>query len=923
VQPTFGTLLRRYRLAAGLSQDRLAERAGMSAQALSALENGRRQAPYRHTVALLAGALDLSPAETALLEAAVVRSRSSLIGATSPASEDHATGEADYLPPPSPPAHPGNLPLQLTSFIGRDREIAEVTRLLGSTRLLTLTGTGGTGKTRLALQAAASLHARYPQGVWLAELAPLTDPALVPLAVAGAVGLREESGQALLATLVAALRSRQLLLVLDNCEHLLDASATLVEALLRGCPQVAVLATSREALGVAGETMWRVPSLALPSVQHLPPPEALAQGEAVRLFVERALAVQPHFALTAQNARVVAQICRRLDGIPLAIELAAARLGGLAIEHLAARLDQRFRLLTGGRRTAPARQQTLQATVDWSYHLLSVPEQTLFNRLAIFSGGFTLEAAEAVCAGGPIASEAVLDLLLRLVDKSLVTVEARAGDVERYRLLETLRQYAHERLLVESEAEALHVRHTSYYCALAEESERALFGPLGVAWLDRLDAESMNIRQALRWALDERAAQEGLRLAGALMWYWHFRGYLAEGTQWLADLLALPEAAARTTARARALLATAFIRRSTRLLVGAQAVGVETRALVAEAVSIARETGDRWVLAGALVVFGRVIVHEDYLMGRAMLEESLALCRELDVQGGLHAPLHQLGDFDWEQGDRVAAALWWSESLGLARRTGDQDGIGNNLRDLGMLAYHEGDYALSRGQIEESLAACRALRSRMGVTLSLSSLGLVARAQGDTILAQTCFEEKLALWREVGDRTGIAASLTEWGALAQQEGDHAQAHALFQEALTLWQDLGDTTGVAAALAHLGDLAAVQDDHERAAALYREGLNLLRGSADRATTAACLEGLAAVAMAAGRWDRAARLFGASTTLRTGAFVLYVWDERATRDRQVDVVRTALGEEPFARAWEAGKALSPEQAIAAALEDGADD
>jgi predicted ATPase/transcriptional regulator with XRE-family HTH domain len=909
----FGMLLRQQRLAAGLTQEELAERAGMGRRSIQHLERGEVQ-PQRVTAHRLAVALALTGEQCAQFEA--------LAG---PSPRQRSSGEGSgvvHAPAPDPHGTARhNLPLQLTSFIGRERELVEVTRLLGATRLLTLTGTGGTGKTRVALQVAGGLLDRYPQGVWLADLAALTDPAGVAAVMAAAVGVREEAGQPLLATLVAALRSRHLLLVLDNCEHLLDACATLVQALLRTCPQVTVLATSREGLGLAGEIVWRVPSLALPDGEHLPSPEALAQVEAVRLFVERAQAAYPRFALTALNTPLVAQVCRRLDGIPLALELAAARLRGLSIEHLAARLDQRFRLLTGGSRAALARQQTLQATVDWSYDMLSLPEQTLFNRLAVFSGGFSLEAAEAVCAGGQIPIEQVLNLLLRLVDRSLVVAEDGAGGIERYRLLETLRQYGRERLLTAGEAEHLYVRHLAHYRALAEEAERAPYGPQLVTFIERLDVEQMNIRQALRWALDMGAAQEGMQLAAALDGYWFLRGYLAEGEQWLAALLALP-AVARTTARSRALTALAGMRRITRMLDGGRAVGAETQALVAEAVSIARGTGDKWALGLALYQLGGWIAREDYPAGRAMLEECIALCRELDLQWGVSTVTHDLGDVAWEQGDAVAAHAWWSEAMRLARQAGSQHVIATVSCDLGMMAYHQGDYATARNQIAESLALYRTQRMHSHVAITLGCLGAVARAQGDTALARTCYEEKLAFWREIGNRTGIAATLVEIGALALQEGDHTQVQALFEEALSLRRELGDRAGEAAALTHLGDLAYAQGDHERAATLYREGLGLVRASGDRAVTALCLEGLDAVAMAGGQPERAAQLYAAGAAFRKGTFVLNVWDDRVARDRRIAAVQAALGDEAFAAAWAAGQAMTLEQAIACSPTDGVD-
>jgi non-specific serine/threonine protein kinase len=906
----FGALLHQHRLAAGLTQEALAERAGLGRRSIQNLERGEVQ-PQRVTAHRLALALALTGEQRVKFEAVA-----------GPSPRQRGVGEgSDVAPDPRAAARDGavhNLPRQLTSFIGREQELAEVTRLLRATCLLTLAGTGGTGKTRLALEVASGLLDRYPQGVWLADLAALADPAGVPAVVADAVGVREEAGQPLLATLVAALRSRHLLLVLDNCEHLLDACGTLVQALLRGCPQVTVLATSREGLGLAGEIVWRVPSLALPDTGHLPAPETLSQVEAVRLFVERALAVQPHFAVTVQNAPVVAQVCQRLDGIPLAIELAAARLRGLSVEQLAARLDQRFRLLTGGSRAALARQQTLQATVDWSYGLLAAAEKTLFNRLAVFAGGFTIEAAEVVCAGGPVATEEVLDLLLRLVDKSLVVAEGSAGDIERYRLLETLRQYGRERLLAAGEAEDLYARHLAHYRALAEAAELALLGPEVVHWIDRLDAEQMNIRQALRWALDTGAAQEGMRLAGRLAQYWHGCGYMAEGEQWLTALLALPEAATRTTARARSLTGLAYMRWSTRLLDGGQALGAETRALVAEAVSIAREMGDTWALVWALGRLGNWTTRVDYGMGRAMLEESIALFRELDFQQGVADRIHVLGDVAWVRGDTAAAYAGWSEAQRLARQIGSQETIAVTLGDLGMMAFHEGDYATARGQIAESLALYRVLHMHHLVALSLGSLGAVARAQGDTALARTSYEEKLAFWQDIGNRMGIAATLAEMGALAMQEGDHAQAQVLFEEALSLRRELGDRAGEAASLAHLGDLAAAQGDHGRAIALYREGLNLVRATSERVVEALCLEGLAAIAMAGGQPECAARLYAAGTSFRKGTFVLNVWDDPVARDRQIAAVRAALDHEVFATAWTAGQTMTLEEAVAATLD-----
>ena len=410
-----------------------------------------------------------------------------------------------------------NLPVQLTSFIGREREIEEVKKLLSSSRLVTLTGSGGCGKTRLSLQAAAELIEEYPEGLWLVELASLTDPGLVPQTLASVLGMREVPGRPLLETLSDYLKARNLLLVLDNCEHLVEACAELASSLLGACPNLKILATSREGLGVAGETTWNVPSLSMPEPQRLPPMESLSQYEAVRLFIERAESVQPGFEVTDQNAPAVAQICHRLDGIPLAIELAAARVRVLSVEQINARLEDRFRLLTGGSRIAMPRQRTLRGAVEWSYELLSEPEHLLFNRLSVFTGGFILEAVETVCAGEGVGADEVLDLLSLLVDKSLVMVgEGVEGEV-RYRLLETLRQYGRERLAAIGEADETLRRHAAFFFALAEEagqvqSQTIALGPQEAAWLDRLEQEHDNLRAALGWCVESGEAETGLRL---------------------------------------------------------------------------------------------------------------------------------------------------------------------------------------------------------------------------------------------------------------------------------------------------------------------------------------------------------------------------------------------------------------------------
>jgi predicted ATPase len=421
-----------------------------------------------------------------------------------------------------------NLPAPITSFIGRERELADIQQFLAAARLVTLTGAGGVGKTRLALRAAAEAAGGYADGVWLVELAPLADPALVPHAVAAALGVRDKAGLPLRQTLKQWIGAKRTLLLLDNCEHLAEGCADFVEDLLGGCPSLQVLATSREPLGASGEVVWRVPSLDLPDAHTAATTDQVNAHAATQLFVERARAARPDFVVTSQNASAIVELCRRLDGIPLAMELAATRIRLLSIENISARLDDRFRLLSEGRRTAPPRQQTLRATLDWSYALLEDSERQLFNRLSVFAGGWTLEAAEAVCAGEGIDPADVLNLMGRLVDQSLVMADERGSQV-RYRLLETVREYAAEKLVGSGVSAIIGGRHRDWFLAQAERSRWDIFDPDHVAWLGR---ELDNFRVALRWSIQRGEVEVGLRLANATSAFWYQVGAYTEGRSW-------------------------------------------------------------------------------------------------------------------------------------------------------------------------------------------------------------------------------------------------------------------------------------------------------------------------------------------------------------------------------------------------------
>jgi non-specific serine/threonine protein kinase len=669
-----------------------------------------------------------------------------------------ALRQPDTPAPAVPDTVPNNLPAPLTSFIGRRRELADLRALLrpahgtAACRLLTLTGPGGSGKTRLALQLADDLldaPGAYPDGVWLVELASLADPALAPKAVAQALGVQEEGTRPLAETLAAYLKTRRLLLLLDNCEHLLDACAELAARLLSHCPSLRILATSRAALGVPGERPWPVPALSVPDPGGAVQVGRLLESEAVRLFLERARVQRPDLTLTDGNAAAVARICRQLDGIPLALELAAARMSVLGLEQIAEKLSESLRLLTGGPRATHRRQRTLRATLDWSYHLLSTQEQCLLRRLSVFAGGCTLEAAEAVCAVAGVVAPAnqpgpaaaanplagsrdeeldqaqVLDLLSGLARHSLVQVDddQRAA---RYCLLETVRQYAAEHLVASGEVREVRARHLWWCVVLAEKAEPLLRGPAQGQWLDRLEREHDNLRAALAWSMRQRGEPAAaVELAGALWRFWWAHGHLAEGRAWLALARGCPAPAHR---RAR-------------------------------------------VLKGE----GNLAIEQlDLPQARALHEESLALYREFGDRQGIANALHNLGNLARGQHDFPLAARRYEESLALKRELGDRWGIASALGGLGNLAHDQGDYPRARALHEESLSLYRELGDRRGIAMSLQGLGNVSSVQGSFHQARALYEESLSLYRELGNKCLIALTLSNLAGLATAPGSGAE-----------------------------------------------------------------------------------------------------------------------------------------------------
>ena len=664
-----------------------------------------------------------------------------------------------------------NLPIQLTSFIGREKEIAAVKCLFrdGSehcgSRLVTLTGPGGTGKTRLALQTAGELLEQFPDGVWLVELAPLVDPTLVVQTIARALGMRGQTGPQAFSLLQDYLEPRHLLLIFDNCEHLVEACARLVDALLQACPKLSVLVSSREALGIAGETPFRVPPLAFPEVGELPPLETLAQTEAIRLFVERATAVLPGFTLTPMNAAAITQVCQRLDGIPLAIELAAARVTLMQVEEIVDWLGDRFHLLMGGSRAALPRYQTMRASIDWSYELLLPVERTLLQRLSVFAGGWTLEAARSVGCGEGIGASEVLELLGHLVDKSLIQTGSGAAGLNRFRMLETIRQYAHEKLVESGKVGQVRDCHQQHYLGLAETAEAKIRGPDHARIQDQLETELDNLRLGLAWSLECRGKpgcnpEPGLRLAAALLWFWQNHLHIMEGLQWLEQLLTceleerrgMPACTGRVKNRAKALRVAGYLA----IVLGESHKAVE---MSEESRDLFRELGADGKHGYAFALFNLGMAaggRGDLYPAKALLEESLALFKETEDRFGEAECLQLLGNVELGRREYERANGYYGESLARSRELGDQDGAAAIFLLLGIVAYNQFDIEKARLFTEESRLVYSAISHPFGLSMVLYHLGLFDWLDGKYEQADRYGEELLSISRHQGDMVSIA-----------------------------------------------------------------------------------------------------------------------------------------------------------------------
>jgi predicted ATPase/DNA-binding XRE family transcriptional regulator len=841
---SFGTWLRQKRRALDLTQRAFAAQVGCAEITVRRMESDEYK-PSRELALLLLEKLGISETER-------------------PQWISFARGTSGLPTPPIPQANKPktNLPASLSSFIGREIEQADAIKLMHKHRLVTLTGSGGVGKTRFAIKIGGQLLENYPHGVWLIELASLNDPSLLPQVASTLFGLRTQAGISYMDLLISFLQAKSALLILDNCEHLLEGCARLADTLLKSCPDLKILVTSREPLEITGEALYRIPSLSLPDFPC--PMDSLRGFESVALFEERAQLVQFDFSLTEENAPAVVQICRHLDGIPLAIELAAAKAGAFSPAEIAAQLEESLNILAGKSRTALPRHQTLHASMNWSWSLLSEVEQRLMRQLSVFAGGWTLEAAQSICDGE------VLDLLQSLATKSLIVINQRGENKVRYSFHETVRLYAREKLAESGESDLVLRRHLNFFLAMALQFEREVHGPRAVHWMRQVYAEHDNVRQAMSRAGEFGQAISGMRLGFALHYYWLTYGYWSLGRELLERLLAHPATAGHSSVRADALNLAGDLATQQGDLRAAWA-------FLEESIAIGMELGEsgKLCLGWARMLLGQSLIGHDKEIAQEELDQSIALLREAGEPWRFAIAVLIRGHLAKIQGDLTQARELFSESLKILASIGDSMTAALPTQALGMISYYRGEYATASIYLEQALEVHHAWEERIFTPEVLGYVGAIDLLTGHDELAARYFEDRLVMVRELMNKADIAAALCDLGMALEHLGNHARATVLLKEGLVLSQETGN-------------------------------IHLIAG---------CLTGLAGIQP---HPRHAAQMLAAAKVAfdRTGEFVDPL--DLSEHERAENKIREILQAQDFAASSEEGRAMTLEQAVALALE-----